>query len=67
MNQVEQWFSIMQRKRFSIANFPSIQERAEKIAEFIIQWNQRTAPFKWTQNSFDKVLEKAVREVRKAA
>jgi len=67
MNQVEQWFSILQRKRFSIANFSSIQALAERITEFISQWNQHAAPFKWTKHSFDKVLQKAEQELRKAA
>lgn len=67
MNQVEQWFGILQRKRFSIANFPSISALAERIAEFISLWNQRATPFKWTRKSFDKVLQKAEREMREAA
>lgn len=67
MNQVEQWFSILQRKRFTIANFESIQDLAERIAQFIIQWNEHAKPFKWSRHSFDKVLQKAEREWKKAA
>ena len=67
MNQGEQWFGILQRKRFTIANVPSIRALAGRIAEFISQWNQHAAPFKWTRQSFDKVLQKAERELREAA
>lgn len=67
MNQVEQWFSILQRKRFTIANFESIQDLAERITQFIVQWNEHAKPFKWTRGSFDKVLQKAEFELKKAA
>lgn len=67
MNQVEQWFSILQRKRFTIANFESIQDLAKHIDQFILQWNEHAKPFKWTKRSFDKVLQKAEGEMRKAA
>lgn len=67
MNQVEQWFSILQRKRFTITNFESIQNLAERIAQFIVQWNEKAKLFKWTKQSFDKVLQKAELEMKKAA
>lgn len=56
MNQVEQWFSILQRKRVGIANFESIDDLASKIGAFIIEWNAVAHPFAWTPQSFEKVL-----------
>lgn len=59
MNQVEQWFGILQRKRFGIADFASKADLKDKVLQFIVQWNRYAKPFKWTRRSFDKVLAKA--------
>jgi hypothetical protein len=56
MNQIEQWFSILQRKRVGVANFASLADLAAKIGSFIAQWNEVAHPFHWTPSSFDKVL-----------
>ncbi len=58
MNQVEQWFSILQRKRLRIANFANIEELAARLEEFVAQWNLRAQPFKWNSQSAAKVLAK---------
>lgn len=58
LNQIEQWFSILQRKRFQIVDFESKEHLAARLAAFIMEWNQVAHPFKWTTNSFDKVLAK---------
>ncbi len=39
MNQVEQWFSILQRKRLRIANFADKEVLAERLQAFIAEWN----------------------------
>jgi len=67
MNQVEQWFGILQRKRFSIADFDSKADLKDKVLKFIEQWNLYAKPFKWTRRSFDKVLAKAEQRVLAAA
>ncbi|MGH8524658.1 MAG: IS630 family transposase [Gammaproteobacteria bacterium] len=59
MNQVEQWFSILQRKRFSAPNFADLADLEAKVLAFIDQWNETAHPFKWTPASFDKVLRRA--------
>jgi transposase len=59
MNQVEQWFGILQRKRFAIADFESKADLEDKTLQFISNWNRYAKPFKWTRRSFDKVLAKA--------
>lgn len=56
MNQVEQWFSILQRKRFKIPNFESIEDLRDKIYLYIEHWNHRAHPFKWTTKSVAKVM-----------
>lgn len=45
MNQVEQWFSILQRKRLRIANFADKQVLAERLQAFIAEWNAIAHPF----------------------
>lgn len=56
MNQVEQWFSILRRKRLRNVNFLDLPDLAAKIAAFIDQWNATAHPFRWTAASFDKFL-----------
>ena len=56
MNQVEQWFSILQRKRLVAPNFKDLAALEAKLTDFIAAWNAEAHPFKWTPTSFDKVL-----------
>ena len=56
MNQVEQWFSILQRKRLVAPNFTNLADLELKIIRFIAAWNLEAHPFKWTPSSFDKIL-----------
>jgi transposase len=58
MNQVEQWFSILQRKRLAIADFADKAELAERLQAFIAEWNEIAHPFKWTTKSVTKVMAK---------
>lgn len=58
MNQVEQWFSILQRKRLTIADFHDKAELAERLMSFVQQWNQEAHPFKWTTKSVAKIMAK---------
>ncbi len=59
MNQVEQWFSILQRKRLRRADFTDLPALADAITAFIHLWNDTAHPCHWTAASFDKVLAKA--------
>lgn len=59
MNQVEQWFGILQRKRLRHPNFPDLVVLTAAIRQFIAEWNAVAHPFRWTAASFDKVLAKA--------
>jgi transposase len=56
MNQVEQWFGILQRKRLRIADFSSKEHLAERLMAFVREWNERAHRFNWTAKSFEKVL-----------
>lgn len=67
MNQIEQWFSILQRKRVGVADFASLSDLDGKIAVFITEWNEVAHPFDWTPQSFEKVLAAVHAEVPLAA
>jgi DDE superfamily endonuclease len=56
MNQVEQWCSIFQRKRWRIADFDAKEPLQAKIGPFILAWNQRAHPFNWSTKSVVKVM-----------
>jgi hypothetical protein len=58
MNQVEQWFGILKRKRLRIADFASKDHLAERLMAFIGQWNEIAHPFNWTSKSVAKVMAK---------
>jgi len=59
MNQVEQWFSIFQRKRLRIADFESKEHLQAKIGQFLCEWNQHAHPFNGTMKSVAKIMAKA--------
>jgi transposase len=59
MNQVEQWFSILQRKRLRIVDFPTNDHLRAKLEQFICEWNQQAHPFNWSVKSVAKVMAEA--------
>jgi transposase len=59
MNQVEQWFSILQRTRLRIVDFASKEHLRMKLEPFIGEWNQQAHPFNWSTKSVAKVMAKA--------
>jgi transposase len=67
MNQVEQWFSILQRKRLTAPNFADLDALEERVLAFISEWNEHAHPFAWTAKSFDKVLAKIDAALAQAA
>jgi transposase len=66
MNPVEQWLSILRRKRLRDPNFADVPALARAIRQFIREWNEIAHPFKWTASSFEKMLAKAVALVEAA-
>jgi transposase len=59
MNQVEQWFSILQRKRLRIVDFDSKDHLCAKLEQFVHEWNQHAHPFNWSTKSVAKVMAAA--------
>ena len=60
MNQVEQWFSILQRKRLKIADFADKKVLSQRLKAFIDQWNTVAHPFHWSEKSTLKILAKCL-------
>jgi transposase len=60
LNQVEQWFSILQRKRLRIVDFASKADLRVKLMQFITEWNEVAHPFNWTTKSVAKVMADAI-------
>jgi transposase len=67
MNQVEQWFNILARKRLRIADFADPYGSglnkdkaalAERLMAFVAYWNQHAHPFNWSTKSVAKVMAK---------
>lgn len=56
MNQIEQWFSILVRKRLRAPNFTDVAQLEELVLQFVREWNEIATPFRWTPKSFAKVL-----------
>ena len=68
MNQVEQWLSILRRKRLRIADFASKEQLAERLMAFIREWNEIAHLFNWSTKSVAKVMAKCqVEETELAA
>lgn len=58
MNQVEQWFSILQRKALALADFENTLALDGMLHGYIAHWNRFAHPFNWTTKSVAKVLAK---------
>lgn len=48
LNQVELFFSILQRRLLRNGEFDSVEDLAARIIAFINDYNRRAAPFRWT-------------------
>jgi transposase len=67
MNQVEQWFSILQRKRLRFADFADVAHLAERLQAFVAEWNLHAHPFNWSTKSVAKVMAQCERPLALAA
>lgn len=56
LDQIEIWFSVLQRKLLTPNHFPDLSTLAQQIAEFINHHNASAQPIKWTY-SVDKLVE----------
>lgn len=48
LNQVELFFSILQRRLLRRGEFGSVDDLAQRVIAFINDYNRRAAPFRWT-------------------
>ena len=48
LNQVELFFSIMQRRLLANGEFTSVDDLANRIMDFIEAYNKKAKPFRWT-------------------
>ena len=48
LNQVELFFSILERRLLRYGEFDSVDDLAERIIAFINDYNRRAKPFRWT-------------------
>jgi hypothetical protein len=53
LNQVEIYFSVIQRKLLTPDNFASLDELAEQLTAFETRHNQAARPFDWRFNTDD--------------
>jgi len=67
MNQVEQWVSILQRKRLRIADFADKPPLAQRLMALVAEWNAQAHPLQWSTKSVAKVMAKCESPVAKAA
>ena len=51
LNQVELWFSIMERRLIRNGEFDSVDHLADRIIEFINAYNRQARPFRWTYDA----------------
>lgn len=55
LNQIEIWFSILQRRVLRLGSFDSLDAQARRVEAFVEHWNEHEAhPFRWTWRT-DKV------------
>lgn len=62
LNQVEQWFSILQRKALKAPNFANKDKLAAHLLRFVAHWNRYAHPFKWSTNSIAKVMARCAHD-----
>jgi hypothetical protein len=60
LNQIELYFSILQRKALTPADFPSLEALEQRLHWFAWDYNQRAEPFRWnyTRTDLEKYLER---------
>lgn len=69
LNQIEIYFSIIQRKILTPNNFSSLGELAERIFDFQYYWQAIAQPFEWTYTKADlaKLLAKLKRKAGRSS
>ena len=70
LNQIEIYFSIVQRKVVTPNDFPSLRELEDRLLAFQARYEQKAAPFQWTftrTDLADLLAKLKVRELRRVA
>ena len=60
LNQIEIYFSVVQRKLLTPDNFASLDALAEQLTAFEARYNQAAQPFDWRFNrdDLDRLLDR---------
>jgi transposase len=66
INQVEQWFSILQRKWLQISDFADLDQLAERLVAFVELWNASAHLFNWSTKSAARVMAQCDASARQA-
>jgi transposase len=48
LNQIELWFSVLQRQKLKRALFTSIEDLIDQVFQYIKEYNRNARPFAWT-------------------
>jgi len=69
LDQIEIWFSILQRQLLQPSHFSSLKELEQAIEDFIIRYNQTAKPLKWsyTAEQLEQKLAPRLRQEGKLA
>jgi hypothetical protein len=69
LNQIEIYFSIVQRKVIKLGDFAGLEELAERLLAFQDRYNTTAEPFDWrfTRRSLDRLLQRLVDHYPQAA
>lgn len=64
LDQMEIWFSILQRKRLQPNHFESLNDLKTSITDFIAYYNQEAKPIQWTYTveTLEKKLEPRIKQ-----
>jgi len=63
LNQIEIFFSVVQKKVLSPNDFPSLDKLSETLLDFIVRYNRAAEPFNWKYTANDlKDLLRRIRE-----
>src|SRR5438093_4995007 len=64
LDQIEIWFSLLQRMRLQPNHFESLQELKQAITDFIGYYNQKAEPIQWTYTieKLEKKLEQRMKQ-----
>lgn len=60
LNQVERWFGLITQQAIRLGSFRTVRELVQKIDAFVMQYNDKAAPFAWTATA-DSILAKLER------